>query len=133
MGEGWPHALSERDGLSQEGPRDDRANPDDCHGSWLIYSGVQHELKLSELLIAHRPVTRLSPWSLRRPDVEVSILPLPTSDWLGHCHALTAATPRRLEPLGRHQAQHQPVRVLRRCGAKWLVACQVREAVKLEP
>ena len=41
-------ALSEwRNGLSQEGPRDDRANPDDCNGSWLIDSGVQHELKLS--------------------------------------------------------------------------------------
>ena len=45
------------------------------------------------------------------------------------CHTFTVATPHRLEPLGRRQAQHLPVRVIATSGASWPVACQVRHTV----
>ena len=73
---------------------------------------------------------RRATWpSLRCPHVEVSILPLPMRDWSGLHHAFTVATPRRLEPLGRRQAQYLPVRVIATSGASWLLASLVSHKV----
>ena len=57
------------------------------------------------------------------------MLPLPMRDWPGLYHAFTVATPRRLEPLGRLQAQYLPVRVIATSGASWLLASLVSHKV----
>ena len=57
------------------------------------------------------------------------MLPLPMRDWPALYHAFTVATSRRLELLGRRQAQHLPVRVIATCGASWLLGCPVSHAV----
>jgi hypothetical protein len=57
------------------------------------------------------------------------MLPLPMRDWPGLYHAVTVATPRRREPLGRRQAQYLPVRVIATSGASWLLASLVSHEV----
>ena len=115
--------------LQEEGSRADRAFLEDCNGVRRTHLVIR--LKRMLLIAAHLTAAtqRSNSWSLHRPGMEVMVCALPTRDWPGHHHAFTVATPRRLEPLGRRQAQHLPVRVIATCGASWLLACLVSHTV----
>ena len=82
----------------------------------------QGEDAIFNRIAGNRRATWPSIWC---PHVTVSILPLPTCDCPGLRHTFTVATRRRLEPPGRRQARHMPVRVIATSGASWLLACLV--------